>query len=81
MIPGTRDAKRDDWFSDEVLQKAKTARMYIEHLYRSQSQNFRERQDRFVQMSSAGLEHLANVYDHLNQVGTPLPPLLAGGLN
>eukprot|EP00887_Chlorella_sp_A99_P006258 scaffold3.g6258.t1 len=36
----------DEYFSDEVLQKAKTAKIYIEHLYRVQSQNARERQDR-----------------------------------
>ena len=36
----------DEYFSDEVLQKAQTARRYIEHLYKVQSQNFRERRDR-----------------------------------
>jgi hypothetical protein len=46
MIPGARGAHGEEYFSDEVLQKAKTARMYIEHLYRSQSQNFKERRDR-----------------------------------
>lgn len=45
MLPGVPEVP-GEFFSDEVLQKAKTARMYIEHLYRSQSQNFRERQDR-----------------------------------
>ena len=35
------------YFSDEVLQKAKTARLYIEHLYKSQSQSFRERLNRY----------------------------------
>lgn len=33
-------------FTDEVLQKAKTARVYIEHLYKVQSQNQQERLDR-----------------------------------
>lgn len=47
MIPGVRDAPREEYFSDDVLQRAKTARIYIEHLYRSQSQHFRERLDRF----------------------------------
>lgn len=46
MISGFRDPGREEWFSDDVLQKAKTARLYIEHLYRSQSQSFRERRDR-----------------------------------
>ena len=36
----------DEYFSDEVLQKAQTARRYIEHLYKVQSQNFKERKDR-----------------------------------
>lgn len=46
MIPGGRGVPGEEYFSDEVLQKAKTARLYIEHLYKSQSQSFRERQDR-----------------------------------
>lgn len=36
------------FFSEEVLERAKTAKLYIEHLYKSQSQNFRERLDRWV---------------------------------
>jgi len=44
MLPGVPEG--DEYFDDEVLQKARTARLYIEHLYRSQSQSFRERQDR-----------------------------------
>ena len=47
MIPGTRGVHGEEYFSDETLQKAKTARLYIEHLYRSQSQNFKERRDRY----------------------------------
>lgn len=39
-------ARQEEYFSEEVLQRAKTARMYIEHLYKSQSQHFRERLDR-----------------------------------
>lgn len=39
------------YFSDELLEKAKTARMYIENLYRAQGQNFRERRDRYVVIS------------------------------
>jgi hypothetical protein len=33
-------------FSEEVLQKAKTARTYIEHVYRVQRQNFEGRRER-----------------------------------
>ena len=36
----------EEYFSDEVLEKAGTARSYIEHLYKVQSQNYKERQDR-----------------------------------
>ncbi len=39
-------AHHEEYFSDEVLSKAKTAKVYIEHLYKVQSQNFRERRDR-----------------------------------
>ena len=41
-----RQNEMDEYFSDEVLQKAKTARVYIEHLYKVQGQNHRERLDR-----------------------------------
>jgi hypothetical protein len=37
-----------DEFTEEVLAKAKTARMYIEHLYKVQSQNTKERRDRWA---------------------------------
>jgi hypothetical protein len=33
-------------FSEETLAKARTAKIYIEHLYRVQSQNVKERRDR-----------------------------------
>lgn len=33
-------------FSEETLAKARTAKIYIEHLYKVQRQNVRERQDR-----------------------------------
>lgn len=38
----------DEYFSDEVLQYAKTARAYIEHLYKVQNQHSKERKDRYV---------------------------------
>ncbi|WPT14046.1 Serine/threonine-protein kinase 38-like [Picochlorum sp. SENEW3] len=41
------------FFSEEVLERAKTAKMYIEHLYKSQSQNFRERLDRRQKLEQA----------------------------
>ena len=37
---------QDEYLSEETLAKARTARVYIEHLYKVQSQNFKERQDR-----------------------------------
>lgn len=33
-------------FSEETLAKARTAKIYIEHLYKVQSQNVKERRDR-----------------------------------
>ncbi|GAB4822162.1 hypothetical protein N2152v2_009208 [Parachlorella kessleri] len=39
-------AAQEEYFSEEVLAKAKTARVFIEHLYKVQSQNFRERRER-----------------------------------
>lgn len=38
----------DEYFSEEVLQKAKTAKAYIEHLYKVQSERVQERRDRCV---------------------------------
>lgn len=35
-------------FSEETLAKARTAKIYIEHLYKVQSQNVKERRDRCV---------------------------------
>jgi hypothetical protein len=37
----------EEQFSEEVLAKAKTARVFIEHLYKVQSQNFKERRERW----------------------------------
>jgi hypothetical protein len=39
-------AVAEEYFTDEVLQNAKTARAYIEHLYKSQGQNIKDRQER-----------------------------------
>ncbi|KAL6768995.1 hypothetical protein ACKKBG_A17060 [Auxenochlorella protothecoides x Auxenochlorella symbiontica] len=36
----------DEYFSEEVLAKAKTAKVYIEHLYKVQSQHHKDRKDR-----------------------------------
>lgn len=36
----------DEVFSEETLAKARTAKIYIEHLYKVQSQNVKERRDR-----------------------------------
>lgn len=35
-------------FSEETLAKARTAKIYIEHLYKVQSQNVKERRDRWA---------------------------------
>ena len=42
--------RTSQYFSDEVLEKAKTAKMYIEHLYKSQSRHFKERLNRRSQL-------------------------------
>ncbi len=39
-------AQHEEVFSEEVLQRAKTARVYIEHLSKVQSQTHQERRDR-----------------------------------
>jgi hypothetical protein len=36
----------DDFLTDETLAKAKTARIYIEHLYKVHTQTTQERRDR-----------------------------------
>ena len=36
----------EELFSEETLAKARTAKIYIEHLYKVQSQNVKERRDR-----------------------------------
>jgi serine/threonine kinase 38 len=61
----------DDFFSEEVLQRAKTAKLYIEHLYKAQSQHFRERLDRRARLEAelgrggvGGAAAAAAVEDH-----------------
>ena len=44
--PGSRTTSTDSEFSEETLAKARTAKIYIEHLYKVQSQNVKERRDR-----------------------------------
>ena len=41
-----RSGGQEQHFSEEVLERCKTAKLYIEHLYKSQSQSFKERLDR-----------------------------------
>ena len=36
----------EELFSEETLAKARTAKIYIEHLYKVQSHNVKERRDR-----------------------------------
>lgn len=36
----------EEVFTEETLAKARTAKIYIEHLYKVQSQNVKERRDR-----------------------------------
>jgi serine/threonine kinase 38 len=40
-------------FSEDILQRAKTAKLYIEHLYKSQSQHFKERIHRRSKLEEA----------------------------
>lgn len=39
-------AAMEEVFTEETLAKARTAKIYIEHLYKVQSQNVKERRDR-----------------------------------
>ena len=41
-----RGVPMEELFSEETLAKARTAKIYIEHLYKVQSQNVKERRDR-----------------------------------
>jgi hypothetical protein len=39
-------------FSEEILQRAETAKKYIEHLYRSQRENRNDRNERRAQLET-----------------------------
>lgn len=71
-----RSGGQEQHFSEEVLDRCKTAKLYIEHLYKSQSQSFKERLDRrhklehFLDEQHGDLsaeERRAYIEDHLER--------------